>query len=174
MYIYIAHPRSPDLPPFSAWKPYARSDASKPYTRNLVATDHSTYALLVLCWNPGQRSPVHDHPCDGCWLSVLDGELTEVLYRNTNTNSNVGNVGNPVGRNLLGTGMSSCISNATGLVHSVGNPSKTAQAVSLHLYAPPMVGCRCWDVDTDAAVGVGDDDDDDDESEDDGTFGRSA
>lgn len=29
-------------------------------------TIHKTFTLLLLCWNPGKESPIHDHPCDGC------------------------------------------------------------------------------------------------------------
>jgi hypothetical protein len=47
------------------WEAYAHFDASRHYTRNLIATDHVSYTLLLLCWNPGQESPIHDHPCDG-------------------------------------------------------------------------------------------------------------
>ena len=47
------------------WEPYAFWDADKLYTRNLVSTDGESYTLLLLCWNPGKESPIHDHPCDG-------------------------------------------------------------------------------------------------------------
>ena len=30
------------------------TDDAKNYTRNLIATDHQTYALMLLCWNRGQ------------------------------------------------------------------------------------------------------------------------
>jgi len=45
-------------------------DESKNYTRNLISTDHDSYVLLLLCWSPGKESPIHDHPCDGCWMKV--------------------------------------------------------------------------------------------------------
>merc|ERR1711924_243870 len=38
-------------------------------------------ALIVLCWTPGKGSPVHDHPGDGCWMSVLQGGLRETHYK---------------------------------------------------------------------------------------------
>jgi Cysteine dioxygenase type I len=55
-------------------------DATKDYTRNLVVTDNRYYTLLMLCWNPGRSSPVHNHPCDGCWMKVLKGRVQETLY----------------------------------------------------------------------------------------------
>jgi hypothetical protein len=35
--------------------------------------------LLVLTWRGG-CSPVHDHPCDGCWLRGIEGSVQEVRY----------------------------------------------------------------------------------------------
>lgn len=62
-------------------KDYALSDSCKNYTRNLVATDNETYTLLLLCWNPGKQSPIHDHPCDGCWVRVVEGSVKETQYK---------------------------------------------------------------------------------------------
>ena len=62
------------------WEPYAFFDPSKLYTRNLVATDDETYTLILMCWNAGKSSPVHDHPCDGCWMQVCEGCVRETRY----------------------------------------------------------------------------------------------
>ena len=62
---------------------YTHLDDSKHYTRNLVATDNTNYTLLLLCWNPGKSSPIHDHPCDGCWMQVLKGQVRECRYERT-------------------------------------------------------------------------------------------
>jgi cysteine dioxygenase len=43
------------------WTKYAMFDPSKNYTRNLIATDDETFTLLLLCWNAGKESPIHDH-----------------------------------------------------------------------------------------------------------------
>lgn len=62
------------------WEPYAFFDPSKLYTRNLVATDDESYTLILMCWNAGKSSPVHDHPCDGCWMQVCEGTVCETRY----------------------------------------------------------------------------------------------
>ena len=59
-------------------QPHAHFDPTRPYTRNLIHTDHSSYTLLLLCWNPGQSSPIHNHPCDACWMKVLQGAVQEL------------------------------------------------------------------------------------------------
>ena len=59
---------------------YTFVDPNKHYTRNLIATDNKTYTLLLLCWNPNHSSPIHDHPCDGCWMKVVQGNIREQRY----------------------------------------------------------------------------------------------
>lgn len=65
--------------PLPAQMPYALYDENKLYTRNLVHLNEH-YALIVLRWNPAKESPIHDHPCDGCWLKVLEGNIEETIY----------------------------------------------------------------------------------------------
>ena len=65
-------------------KPYCFIEEKKNYTRNLIATDNETFTLLLLCWNPGKYSPIHDHPCNGCWMRVCQGSVNEVRYRKKN------------------------------------------------------------------------------------------
>lgn len=55
-------------------------DSEKPYTRNLIATDNENYTLLLLCWNPGKESKIHNHPCDGCFVKTIRGCIRESRY----------------------------------------------------------------------------------------------
>lgn len=55
-------------------------DSEKPYTRNLIATDNKNYTLLLLCWNPGKESKIHNHPCDGCFVKTIRGCIRESRY----------------------------------------------------------------------------------------------
>ena len=50
------------------------------YARNLVAHGPQFYAL-VLCWKPGQASPIHDHKGASCGVRVIEGTATETSYR---------------------------------------------------------------------------------------------
>ena len=34
-----------------------------------------------MCWNPGKESPIHDHPCDGCWMRVCEGSVQEKRFK---------------------------------------------------------------------------------------------
>jgi cysteine dioxygenase len=87
----------------------------------------------LLCWNAGQESPIHDHPCDGCWLQVLQGQIREVRY---------GTQLQCVADDTYKEGQLSYITNNMGY-HKVGNPTNTP-SVTLHLYAPPFQKCQCW------------------------------
>lgn len=62
------------------WDRFAIFDLSKNYTRNLIATDGEVFTLLLLCWNPGRESPIHDHPCDGCWMRLCEGSVQECRF----------------------------------------------------------------------------------------------
>lgn len=56
------------------------------YTRNLVGYDvpqggsRAKFTALILCWDKGQMSPIHDHAGSSCWVKVLQGQLREVKY----------------------------------------------------------------------------------------------
>ncbi|KAG7388937.1 Cysteine dioxygenase [Phytophthora pseudosyringae] len=115
---------------------FAHFDSSRNYTRNLISTDNDTYALMLLCWNPGKYSPVHDHPTDGCWVKVVQGVVNEVRYEKVDgklvETSNV----------ALTSGVT-YMDDSFGL-HKVGNPHAEMKAISMHLYSPPYEKCRVW------------------------------
>ncbi len=50
------------------------------YSRNLLAYGPQFYAL-VLCWQPGQASPIHDHKGASCGVRVIEGVATETSFR---------------------------------------------------------------------------------------------
>ena len=50
------------------------------YSRNLLAHGPQFYAL-VLCWQPGQASPIHDHKGASCGVRVIEGVATETSFR---------------------------------------------------------------------------------------------
>lgn len=53
--------------------------ADRSYARNLIA--RGPFAeLLLLCWRPGQRTPIHDHGGSIGVVMVCEGLLTETMY----------------------------------------------------------------------------------------------
>ena len=49
------------------------------YARNLVYKDRE-FEIMIMCWNAGQRSSIHDHAGSLGGLKILEGELTESLF----------------------------------------------------------------------------------------------
>jgi len=121
------------------WQQYAHHDETKNYTRNLVATDGTRYTFLLLCWNPGRASPIHDHPCDGCWMRVLQGTVQERRFR-TNHETDAMEC---ISDEFYQESQMAYIADFMGY-HMIANPSKTVPAVTLHLYCPPFNSCKIW------------------------------
>mmetsp|Transcript_32430 Transcript_32430/g.62482 ORF Transcript_32430/g.62482 Transcript_32430/m.62482 type:complete len:257 (+) Transcript_32430:68-838(+) len=121
------------------WEKYALFDSMKKYTRNLIATDDETFTLLLLCWNPNKESPIHDHPCDGCWLRVCQGKVQETRYEINKDTDKMDVTSDEVYEDDA----PAFINDSMGY-HKVGNPSTSTPAVTLHLYCPPFKECKIW------------------------------
>lgn len=141
----------------SEFEDYQFFDDGSSYTRNLVATDGRTYALIVLCWSKGKGSPIHDHPGDGCWMSMLKGSLKETHYQAEEQDpSGKAPALKKICENIYcrDDAELSCECGKKGVtcayiddaiaLHKVENASTTAGAVSLHLYSPPPSICSVW------------------------------
>lgn len=111
---------------------YKHFDSKYLYTRNLVATDKTNYALLVLCWNPLLESKIHDHPCDGCFVKVLDGQIKETRYAIDEKEGVLNVISDVVAKKNDVTYMDNLIG-----LHKIGNPDSHIGAITLHLYTPP-------------------------------------
>mmetsp|Transcript_9581 Transcript_9581/g.14027 ORF Transcript_9581/g.14027 Transcript_9581/m.14027 type:complete len:222 (+) Transcript_9581:75-740(+) len=121
------------------WERFSYFDNAKNYTRNLVSTDGEYFTLLLLCWNPGKESPIHDHPCDGCWMHVCEGSVKEVQYAKDEGTDSLKCTADKV----FTEGENAYIDDFIGY-HKVGNPSSSQRAVTLHLYSPPIEKCNIW------------------------------
>jgi cysteine dioxygenase len=155
-------------------QPYCYFDTSVPYTRNLIATDHETYTLLVLCWSPrttncSGSSPIHNHPGDGCYMRVVSGRVTERIYQErhsclnekhhtltmTPKNSNTTTVLECIATRHYTKSHVTYINDEIGY-HSIGcSPNDDededdvrqnvfAGAITLHLYCPPIPQCQIF------------------------------
>eukprot|EP00948_MAST-09A_sp_MAST-9A-sp1_P003125 g3125.t1 len=134
------------------WKRYEFWCDSKKYTRNLIANEEGKFTLLLLCWNKGKASPIHDHPCDGCWMRVVDGDIREEQFANEKSKLTVVNEKGE-SEKVEEFVCTKDVTHKAGVVgfindeialHRVGNPSKEHGAVTLHLYSPPVKRCSFW------------------------------
>ncbi len=124
------------------WKRFALFDPHR-YTRNLVDDGNGRFNIMLLCWNEGQASSIHDHAGSHCFMKVLDGNLTETLY----DPPALVHEGEPMAvrrETTFDTDGVIYISDKIGM-HRVANESHTRVGVSMHIYSPPYSECHCYD-----------------------------
>ncbi|PLB49803.1 cysteine dioxygenase type I [Aspergillus steynii IBT 23096] len=118
------------------WVQFFHCDPSKNYTRNAIENINSKANILLLVWNPGKGSPVHDHANAHCIMKVLAGELMETVYHAPETEVDKSAPLRLKSQTVHPMDAVTYISDDIGL-HRVHNPSPNQVAVSLHLYTPP-------------------------------------
>lgn len=97
--------------------------------------------LLVLCWRPGQRTPIHDHAGSYGAVRVLRGVMWETLFE----------MGGDEEGLAYGSSREWTPGQVTGAdvpdIHQLGNPDVSGQdLVTLHLYAPPLASLNVYKV----------------------------
>ncbi|RMF80522.1 MAG: hypothetical protein D6744_08135 [Planctomycetota bacterium] len=109
---------------------YARFDPHG-YQRNLLRAGPGYHALL-LCWLPGQRSPIHDHRGSSCGVRVIQGTLTETVFDRTPH----GHI-YPTHTGELSVG--AVCGSVDADIHQISNLHPTENLITLHVYTPPLV-----------------------------------
>jgi cysteine dioxygenase len=105
------------------------------YTRNSII-QNDLFSLLIICWDKGSGSPIHDHPSEGCWIVGLEGTVEEKRYiakKDGTLKETITSVVKP--------GELSWMHNSIGY-HKVGNPSPNDRSSTLHIYSPPYKICK--------------------------------
>tara|TARA_B100000941_G_scaffold283361_1_gene252804 strand:+ start:1685 stop:2218 length:534 start_codon:yes stop_codon:yes gene_type:complete len=109
------------------------------YTRHLIYKEDS-FELLVMCWRPGQKAPVHGHEGEKCFMRVEEGSLQFTNYTLESTKP-------------LRLTISDTIKGDPGFLdgpadlHSVENIFEN-NAVTFHLYAKPYGECDMYDIES--------------------------
>jgi cysteine dioxygenase len=130
------------------WEKYALNDPTRHYTRNGVDNINHKANLLILVWNQGKGSLIHDHANAHCIVKILKGSLKEELYHPPTDSQCPSELALKKVSHYT-TNDVSYMSDELGL-HRMMNPSDTEVAVSLHLYTPPYAskyGCRVFNED---------------------------
>jgi cysteine dioxygenase len=96
--------------------------------------------LLVLCWRPGQRTPIHDHAGSFGSVRVLEGFMWETLFEMDSSeglrykSSREWTPGHVTGADVPD-------------IHQLGNPDISgADLITLHLYSPPLTSLNVYKV----------------------------
>lgn len=121
-----------ELRPYQSW-------SKKCYTRNCIF-ENDDFELILLCWEGNQKTQIHDHGGENCWVYFLDDEFEEEIYA-------VDDNENPVVLRKVKakSGYISFMNDEMG-VHRLKNCSDT-RGMSLHLYAKPIDSCSIFDED---------------------------
>ena len=111
-------------------KPYLGFKAGN-YSRHRVMKNQQV-EMLVLCWKPGQRTPIHDHNGSHGAVFVYQGILWETIF-DYDTEDGL----NYKSHRELRTG------ELTGSeipdIHQLGNPDVSGRdLITIHIYAPPL------------------------------------
>jgi cysteine dioxygenase len=127
------------------WREFALFDTTT-YTRNLIARNE-WFEMLLLCWNKGQSSPIHNHAGQNCWMAVLEGEIEEQQFDAPPGRRACSPKGEP---RLFVPGKVAFINDDIAL-HRV-RPRSGTHGVSLHLYSRPIDTCHIYDESTGSVV----------------------
>ncbi len=97
--------------------------------------------LLVLCWRPGQRTPIHDHAGSYGAVKVLRGVMWETLFE-------MGGAGRGLEYKSSREWTPGHVTGAdVPDIHQLGNPDVSGRdLVTLHLYAPPLTSLNVYKV----------------------------
>ena len=110
--------------------PYSRFKVGN-YSRHRVMKNEFV-EMLVLCWKPGQRTPIHDHNGSHGAVFVQEGVLWETTFEyDTETG-----LAYKAHRELRGGGLTG---SEVPDIHQLGNPDVSGQdLITIHIYAPPL------------------------------------
>lgn len=120
-----------EFKPYSFWN-------EQFYTRNCIARSDK-YELILLCWEPGQITPIHCHGGQECWVYMVQGCIGETRYDLDEATQKL----TESKYMELGEGKFSYMNDDMGL-HSLKNLSD-GRSMSLHLYMNPIDECRIYD-----------------------------
>jgi cysteine dioxygenase len=102
------------------------------YARNLVYKDQQ-FEIMVMCWNAGQRSSIHDHAGSLGGVKILQGELTECLFERA-ANGMIKSL------NSADYAVEETRVEETSLIHQISNlQGENGKAISVHIYVPPLI-----------------------------------
>lgn len=130
--------RSIDIPKnefdqFCSW-------SNESYTRNcIIETD--SFELILLCWEKGQVTAIHDHGGEECWVYAIDGPFKEVIFSKKSETE----MSQQKSTHIKQGGITFMV-DFIGF-HRLENTSDE-RSMSLHLYAKPIRSCQVFDEET--------------------------
>ena len=101
------------------------------YSRHRVMRNEFV-EMLVLCWKPGQRTPIHDHNGSHGAVFVHEGIMWETMFEyDTDTGLEYKSHRELRSGGLTGSELPD--------IHQLGNPDVSGKdLITIHIYAPPL------------------------------------
>ncbi len=120
--------------------------SSEHYTRNLI---HRTplFELIAICWESGQRSAIHNHRDQCCWMAMAYGKVQVHNFKLIRRDPATGFCDlEPSSHFLIETDSPQEV-DPEEPIHQVSNPhSFGSRAVTLHVYSEPFDTCEVYDL----------------------------
>ncbi len=134
-WLEVANITRDDLLPFLGFK-------EGNYWRHRVCRNEAV-EMLILCWRPGQKTPIHDHNGSHGVVKVHEGVLWESNFQFTNERGLTYKNGRECQKGEI-TGA------AVPDIHQLGNPEVSGQdLITIHVYAPPLGVLKTYKVGSD-------------------------
>lgn len=105
------------------------------YIRVCIAR-RDEFEFILLCWDKGAKTPIHDHNGQDCWVYQVEGSAVETRFDVEDTEFS-----NPEEINLE-EGKLTYMHDRMGF-HSIENRSNS-KAMTLHIYANPIDECKVF------------------------------
>jgi len=101
------------------------------YWRHRVCRNEAV-EMLIICWRPGQKTPIHDHNGSHGVVRVQEGLMWETMFKYDDESGLRYKSGRecPTGE-ITGADLPD--------IHQLGNPDVSGQdLITIHVYAPPL------------------------------------
>ena len=118
--------------------------SEKFYTRNLVYKDER-FELMIICWEKGQESRIHNHADQMCWMTVPVGKLQGQNFRVVDMVESQGYCKLEKTDNFS---LEDCLAAKVELeepIHQILNLAEyDSRAASIHIYSKPFDTCLSY------------------------------
>jgi hypothetical protein len=116
------------------------------YTRNLIQRT-PLYELIAICWESGQKSAIHNHRDQSCWMATAYGKVQVHNFKLIRKDPSTGYCELESSGQFLIEPDSPQEVDPEEPIHQVLNlPSFGSRAVTLHVYSRPFDTCEIYDL----------------------------
>jgi cysteine dioxygenase len=116
------------------------------YTRNLIL--HTPlFDLIAICWDIGQKSRIHNHTNQRCWMGIAFGKVQVQNYRLVHQDiaTRFCELA-PTDRYIIDSDNPAEVDSDEPIHLVVNPPAFDSRAVTLHIYSRPFDECQVYDL----------------------------